>query len=134
MHRAQIHCADQHPHCCACAGHAWDRDMMAKMHDRFGGVDILVNNAGIQFVAPVHEFPEDKVRHPLTGTSAITFAKAIRGLNTAFAAKQSPVLLLPLSLQKWYLHATKAKRKPGQSTNAACGIHQGHMLYCSQLL
>ncbi len=34
---------------------------MAEMHEGFGGVDILVNNAGIQFVSPVHEFPEDKV-------------------------------------------------------------------------
>lgn len=28
--------------------------------DRFGRLDILVNNAGLQFIAPVHEFPEDK--------------------------------------------------------------------------
>lgn len=27
---------------------------------RFGGLDILVNNAGLQFVSPVHEFPEDR--------------------------------------------------------------------------
>jgi 3-hydroxybutyrate dehydrogenase len=26
----------------------------------FGRLDILVNNAGLQFIAPVHEFPEDK--------------------------------------------------------------------------
>lgn len=28
--------------------------------ERFGRLDILVNNAGLQFVAPVHEFPEEK--------------------------------------------------------------------------
>ncbi|MGV3724694.1 MAG: 3-hydroxybutyrate dehydrogenase [Actinomycetota bacterium] len=27
---------------------------------RFGGLDILVNNAGLQYVSPVHEFPEDR--------------------------------------------------------------------------
>ncbi|GAB4818035.1 hypothetical protein N2152v2_005081 [Parachlorella kessleri] len=36
------------------------RDMVKKVQDDFGGLDILVNNAGIQYVAPVHEFPEDK--------------------------------------------------------------------------
>lgn len=28
--------------------------------EKFGRVDILVNNAGLQFIAPVHEFPEEK--------------------------------------------------------------------------
>ena len=27
---------------------------------KLGRVDILVNNAGLQFIAPVHEFPEEK--------------------------------------------------------------------------
>ena len=36
------------------------RDMMGHMHEELKGVDILVNNAGIQYVSPVHEFPEDK--------------------------------------------------------------------------
>ena len=37
--------------------------MMTHMQDIFGGIDILVNNAGVQFVSPVQDFPEDKVRH-----------------------------------------------------------------------
>jgi len=36
------------------------RALVATAEDVFGAVDVLVNNAGIQFVAPVHEFPEDK--------------------------------------------------------------------------
>ncbi|MFN7038148.1 MAG: 3-hydroxybutyrate dehydrogenase [Alphaproteobacteria bacterium] len=36
------------------------RNMIAQVTDELGGVDILVNNAGIQFVSPIHEFPEDK--------------------------------------------------------------------------
>lgn len=36
------------------------RDMVAQVQREFGKLDILVNNAGIQYVAPVHEFPEDK--------------------------------------------------------------------------
>lgn len=36
------------------------REMMGEMHEQLSGVDILVNNAGIQYVSPVHEFPEDK--------------------------------------------------------------------------
>lgn len=36
------------------------RDMVARVQEEFGKLDILVNNAGIQYVAPVHEFPEEK--------------------------------------------------------------------------
>jgi len=36
------------------------RQMIQETKQKFGGIDILVNNAGIQFVAPVHEFPEEK--------------------------------------------------------------------------
>ena len=36
------------------------RDMCEKSLKLFGTIDILVNNAGIQFVSPVHEFPEEK--------------------------------------------------------------------------
>ncbi|KAG2427771.1 hypothetical protein HXX76_012096 [Chlamydomonas incerta] len=36
------------------------RDMVKQTTDSFGRLDILVNNAGIQFVAPVHELPDDK--------------------------------------------------------------------------
>ncbi|GFR46660.1 hypothetical protein Agub_g8274 [Astrephomene gubernaculifera] len=36
------------------------RDMVKQTHSAFGRLDILVNNAGIQYVSPVHEFPEDK--------------------------------------------------------------------------
>ena len=36
------------------------RDMIKRAQDDFNGLDILVNNVGIQFVSPVHDFPEDK--------------------------------------------------------------------------
>lgn len=36
--------------------HAW----VQAAHEHFGGLDILVNNAGLQYVSPVHEFPEDR--------------------------------------------------------------------------
>ncbi len=42
----------------------------------FGRLDILVNNAGLQFIAPVHEFPEEKwnllIGVMLTGTFLCT--------------------------------------------------------------
>jgi len=41
-----------------------DRSQVQAMIDEtagiFGRLDILVNNAGLQFIAPVHEFPEEK--------------------------------------------------------------------------
>lgn len=36
------------------------RDMVRAAQDEHGRLDILVNNAGVQYVAPVHEFPEEK--------------------------------------------------------------------------
>lgn len=36
------------------------RDWVRETQERFGRLDILVNNAGLQFVSPVHEFPEDR--------------------------------------------------------------------------
>ena len=42
----------------------------------FGGLDVLVNNAGLQFIAPVHEFPEEQwnllIGVMLTGTFLCT--------------------------------------------------------------
>ncbi len=34
--------------------------MIKSAHDKLGRLDILVNNVGIQYVSPVHTFPEDK--------------------------------------------------------------------------
>ncbi len=36
------------------------REMIRRVQQDFGRLDILVNNVGIQYVAPVHAFPEDK--------------------------------------------------------------------------
>lgn len=52
------------------------RTMVAETLGAFGRLDILVNNAGLQFIAPVHEFPEEKwdllVGVMLTGTFLCT--------------------------------------------------------------
>ncbi len=48
----------------ACRADVRDRGQVQAMIDEtagvFGRLDILVNNAGLQFIAPVHEFPEEK--------------------------------------------------------------------------
>jgi 3-hydroxybutyrate dehydrogenase len=57
-----------------------DADQVRRMVDEtvrgFGRLDILVNNAGLQYIAPVHEFPEDKwdllIGVMLTGTFLCT--------------------------------------------------------------
>lgn len=38
------------------SAHAW----VAETRRQLGGLDILVNNAGLQYVSPVHEFPEER--------------------------------------------------------------------------
>jgi 3-hydroxybutyrate dehydrogenase len=52
------------------------RAMVAETVGAFGRLDILVNNAGLQFIAPVHEFPEEQwdllVGVMLTGTFLCT--------------------------------------------------------------
>jgi 3-hydroxybutyrate dehydrogenase len=52
------------------------RTMVAETVRAFGRLDILVNNAGLQFIAPVHEFPEEKwdllIGVMLTGTFLCT--------------------------------------------------------------
>lgn len=52
------------------------RAAVQTMTGEFGRIDILVNNAGLQFIAPVHEFPEEKwnllIGVMLTGTFLCT--------------------------------------------------------------
>lgn len=52
------------------------RAAVQRMTGEFGRIDILVNNAGLQFIAPVHEFPEEKwnllIGVMLTGTFLCT--------------------------------------------------------------
>jgi 3-hydroxybutyrate dehydrogenase len=52
------------------------RAAMQTTVEKFGRMDILVNNAGLQFIAPVHEFPEEKwnllIGVMLTGTFLCT--------------------------------------------------------------
>ncbi len=52
------------------------RAMVSQTVESLGGLDILVNNAGLQFISPVHEFPEEKwdrlVGVMLTGTFLCT--------------------------------------------------------------
>jgi 3-hydroxybutyrate dehydrogenase len=53
-----------------------------------GKVDILVNNAGIQFVAPIHEFPEDKWN-------------AIIAINLSSAFHATKAVLPGMKQRKW---------------------------------
>lgn len=52
------------------------RAMVSRTVESLGALDILVNNAGLQFISPVHEFPEEKwdrlVGVMLTGTFLCT--------------------------------------------------------------
>ncbi len=67
-------------HAIACRADVRDsgqvRTMVAETVRAFGRLDVLVNNAGLQFIAPVHEFPEEKwdllVGVMLTGTFLCT--------------------------------------------------------------
>jgi 3-hydroxybutyrate dehydrogenase len=56
------------------------RQMVREAEAALGGrLDILVNNAGIQFVAPVHEFPEEKFDAIL----AINFSSNFHAIKAA---------------------------------------------------
>ncbi|GBD30303.1 D-beta-hydroxybutyrate dehydrogenase [bacterium HR32] len=52
------------------------RAMVSRTVESLGALDILVNNAGLQFISPVHEFPEERwdrlVGVMLTGTFLCT--------------------------------------------------------------
>src|SRR5829696_224107 len=59
-------------------GKTEDIEALIRLADReFGRLDILVNNAGIQHVAPIDEFPLDKLDAILSINLAAVF-KAIR--------------------------------------------------------
>ncbi|MHA7873416.1 MAG: 3-hydroxybutyrate dehydrogenase, partial [Hyphococcus sp.] len=57
------------------------RAMMHEAQDAFGHVDILVNNAGIQHVAPIEDFPEQK----LDAIIAINLVSAFHTTKAVFA-------------------------------------------------
>lgn len=58
------------------------KTMISSIQQEHGSLDILVNNAGIQHVAPVVDFPEDKVRHRCCCVNHLfgTVGRAHRGL------------------------------------------------------
>jgi 3-hydroxybutyrate dehydrogenase len=47
--------------------------LVASTQSALGGLDVLVNNAGIQFVAPVHEFPDEKWQSIIALNLSATF-------------------------------------------------------------
>ena len=53
--------------------------MVSEVHRDFGALDILCNNVGIQYVAPVHEFPDDK----WDAMIAITLSSAFHATKAA---------------------------------------------------
>ena len=56
--------------------------MVGKVQRDFGQLDILLNNVGIQYVAPVHEFPDDK----WDAMIAITLSSAFHATKAALPA------------------------------------------------
>lgn len=56
--------------------------MISKVQKDFGNLDILCNNVGIQYVAPVHEFPDDK----WDAMIAITLSSAFHATKAALPA------------------------------------------------
>ena len=56
--------------------------MIKKVQQDFGSLDILCNNVGIQYVAPVHEFPDDK----WDAMIAITMSSAFHATKAALPA------------------------------------------------
>ncbi|MEO1240673.1 MAG: 3-hydroxybutyrate dehydrogenase [Pseudomonadota bacterium] len=58
------------------------RAMVGTAQEKFGQVDILVNNAGIQHVAPIEEFPEEK----LDAIIAINLVSAFHTTKAVFAS------------------------------------------------
>ena len=57
--------------------------MIKKVQQDFGSLDILCNNVGIQYVAPVHEFPDDK----WDAMIAITLSSAFHATKAALPGK-----------------------------------------------
>lgn len=56
--------------------------MVSQAQRDFGHLDILCNNVGIQYVAPVHEFPDDK----WDAMIAITLSSAFHATKAALPA------------------------------------------------
>eukprot|EP00887_Chlorella_sp_A99_P005283 scaffold1.g5283.t1 len=76
------------------------RDMVRAAQDEHGRLDILVNNAGVQYVAPVHEFPEASERCRVEAVRCVEDAAAAAG-----AEKWDDIIGVILSST---FHATKA--------------------------